>query len=329
MAMKRREFIAGRGGAVAWPLAARAQQSAMPVVGFLHLSSPLTGAHRGGAFLRGLSEAGFVAGQNVTVEYRWAEEHPDRLSALAAELVSQNVNVIVAAGSIEGALAAKEATPTIPIAFGVPADPVKFGLVKSLARPGGNATGINYFTVEVLAKRLGLLHEIVPRASRVAVLINPADTTNAAITEGEIKGAAVTMGLQILVFKAKTNDEIDAAFAALSDARSDALFVAPGAFFNERRVQLAILAARHAIPTACGVRDCPEAGGLMSYGTSISDMFRQVGAYAGRILKGEKPADIPVSQVTKFEFVINLRTAKALGLEVSPSLLARADEVIE
>ena len=327
--MRRREFIAALSGAAVWPLAARAQQSAKPVIGFLHLSSPVTELNRGAAFRRGLSEAGYIEGQNTKIEYRWAEEHIDRLPALAAELVNDQVNVIVAAGSLDAALAAKAATVSIPIAFGVPADPVKFGLVKSLARPGGNATGINYFTVEVLAKRLGLLHELVPRASRVAVLVNTADATNAAITEQEIKGAAVTIGLQILVFKASTSDEIDAAFTGLSSARADALFVAPGAFFSERRVQLATLASRYAIPAAYGVRESAEAGGLLSYGTSIADMFRQVGAYAGRVLRGEKPADLPVLQPTAFELVINLRTAKALGLNIPATVLASADEVIE
>ena len=301
----------------------------MPVVGFLSTSSPDVNAHLVAAFRRGLAENGTVEGRNVTVEYRWAAGQFDRLPALAADLVNRRVNVIATPGNIGVTLAAKAATSTIPLVFGIPDDPVKFGLVKSLARPGGNATGVNFFTAELIAKRLSLLRELAPKAARVAVLVNPADAYNAEITLRDVNAAAPTIGLQVLVFNARTGDEIDAAFAALMRERPDALFVAPGAFFNNQRVQLATLAARHAIPASYAVRDYAEAGGLMSYGTSITDMFRQVGVYAGRILKGEKPADLPVVQATKFEFVINLRTAKALGLEISPTLLARADEVIE
>jgi putative ABC transport system substrate-binding protein len=330
--MRRRNFIVFLGGtavASAWWRRAFAQPPAMPVIGFLHVVSPAPMAHFLAAFRKGLGEAGYIEGQNVTVEYRWAEGRSDRLPALAADLVLRGVNVIVTPGNTGATLAAKAATGTIPIVFGVPDDPVKFGLVASLSRPGGNLTGINYFTAEVLAKRLGLLRELAPKARRIAVLVNPGDATNTETTIREVEAAGGALGLQIQVFNAGTGDEVEAAFAALLRAQCDGLFVAPGAFFNARRVQLATLAARYAIPASYAVRDYAEAGGLMSYGTSIPDAFRQVAVYAGRILKGEKAADMPVVQATKFEFVINVRTAKALGLEISPTLLARADEVIE
>jgi len=328
--MMRRQFITLLGGAAStWPLAARAQQPVMPVVGFMHFASPGTQTRFIAAFRRGLSEVGFIEGQNVAVEYRWAEDRADRLQELARDLVDRSVSVIVAAGSIDTALAAKAVTATIPIVFGVLADPVKYGLVQSLARPGGNLTGINYFAAEVVAKRLSLLRELAPKAGRLALLINPAEPAYAETTEHEVKAAAPTLGLEVLIFKVLTSDEVDAAFNALSNARCDVVFVAPSAFFNARRVQLATLATRYAIPAAYSSRDNVEAGGLMSYGTSIADMFRGVGTYAGRMLKGERPSETPVTQATKFEFVINLRTAKALGLEISPTLLARADEVIE
>jgi putative ABC transport system substrate-binding protein len=329
--MRRRDFIIGLTGsaAAAWPLTARTQQPAIPVVGFLHVVSPGPFARFVAAFRRGLSEAGYVEGQNVTIEFRWAEGRADRLPELAADLVRRRVNVIATPGNTGAALAAKAATATIPIVFGVPDDPVKLGLVESLARPGGNATGFNFFTVELVAKRLGLLHKLVPEAKRIAALVNPADATNADTTVRGVETGARAVGLRIEVFTASTGDEIDAAFATLARARPDALFVAPGAFYNTRRVQLVTLAARHGIPSSFSVRDYVEAGGLMSYGTSIADMFREVAVYTGRILKGEKPADLPVMQPTKFEFAINLRTAKALGLTVPPYLLALADDVIE
>jgi putative ABC transport system substrate-binding protein len=324
----RRLFIALL-GAAALPAAALAQQPVLPVIGFLHTATAAPFARYVTAFRNGLGETGYVEGRNVRVEYRWAEGRFERLPELAADLVSRGVSVIATPGGTAGAQAAKAATATIPIVFGIPDDPVKFGLVASLARPGGNATGINFFTAELVAKRLGLLRELLPQAVRVAVLVNPGDATNAVTTVREAEKAARAIGLRIEMLNASTADEIDAAFTALGRTRPDALFVGPGAFFNTRRVQLATLAARFGIPAAYAVRDYPEAGGLMSYGTSIGDMFRQVGVYTGRVLKGEQPADLPVLQPTKFELVINLRTAKALGLEVSPSLLARADEVIE
>jgi putative ABC transport system substrate-binding protein len=324
----RREFITVLGAAAAWPLTARAQQPAMPVVGVLD-STGSAEKNDLAPFREGLSEAGYVEGQNVAVEYRWADGRYDRLPGLAADLVRRRVNVIAVPTGTPATLAAKAATSTIPIVFGVGDDPVKLGLVTSLARPGGNATGINFFMGELVAKRLGILRELVPRAARVAVLVNPADTMRTGTVVKDAQAAARDIGLDIHVVNASTIVEIDAAFATLLRERVDALFVGPDAFFNRRRVQLALMAARHAVPAAYGVRDYTEAGGLMSYGTSLADSRRQVGLYTGRILSGAKPSDLPVLQPTKFELVINLSAAKALGLEVPPTLLARADEVIE
>jgi putative ABC transport system substrate-binding protein len=328
--VRRREFIVALGGAaVAWPLAARAQQSAMPVIGFLNTLSPDTITDRARAFRQGLKETGYVEGENVAIEYRWAEGQFDRLPALAAELVRRRVTVIAATGAVAPALAAKAATTTIPIVFGVPEDPVRFGLVASLARPGGNLTGINFFNSELVAKRLELLRDLVPGAARVAALVNPANAVNTETALRDVDAAARAIGLQIQVLNASTSGEIDAAFATVARERPDALFVAQDGFFNSRRLQLANMAARHAVPMASGSRDIAEVGGLMSYGSNIADTFRQIGVYTGRILKGAKPADLPVTQSTKIELVINAQTARMLGLTVPPMLLALADEVIE
>jgi putative ABC transport system substrate-binding protein len=325
--IRRRELIVALGSAAAWPLAARAQQATMPVVGFVNAGS--SDAPLGAAFRKGLNEAGYFEGQNVTVEYRWLEGQFDRLSALMADLVRRRVAVIATPAGNFAAQVAKAATTTIPIVFGVGEDPVKLGLVASLARPGGNLTGINFFATELEAKRLALLHELVPRAVRIAVLVNPANITATESALRNIPDAARAMGLQIQVLKASTRSEIEAAFAALVHDRADALHVAGDVFFTSRRVQFATLAASYRIPATYPSREAVEAGGLMGYQADRAGMYRQVGVYTGQILKGAKPADLPVLQSTKFEFVINLQTARALGLEVPPSLLARADEVIE
>jgi putative tryptophan/tyrosine transport system substrate-binding protein len=328
--MRRRDFISIFGSAVAtWPLTARAQQPALPVVGFINSGTAEGFAPLAAAFRNGLGEAGYVEGQNVTVEYHWLEGHHDRVPAVIDDLVRRRVAVIATPGLTQAAVAAKAATTTVPIVFGVAEDPVKLGLVASLARPGGNATGINFFLNEVVAKRLGLLHELLPKAVRVAVLVNPA---NAPVTETilrDIPEAGRAIGLQIQVHNASTSREIDAAFATIAQERADALFLAPDAFFSSRRGQLATLAARDRLPSSCANRAMVEAGLLMSYGTNIADAFRQVGIYTGSILKGTKPADLPVLQSTKFEFVINLQTARALGLEVPNAIQLLADEVIE
>jgi len=325
--MKRGEFITLLGGAAAWPFAARAQQATMPVIGFVNPGSPDAPLVAG--FRKGLNEAGYVESQNVTVEYYWLEGKYDRLPSVMTDLVRRRVGVIATPGSNPAALAAKAATTTIPIVFGVGADPVKLDLVTSLARPGSNATGINLFVADMSAKRLGLLHDLVPKATRIAVLVNPDNTSTAEATLREIPEAARAIGLQIQVLNASTSREIEASFVTMVRDRADALFVAADAFLNSRRVQFATLATRHGVPSAYSQRAVVEAGGLMSYGTDNLDVLRQVGVYTGQILKGAKPADLPVLQSTKFEFVINLQTARALGLEVPPQLLASADEVIE
>jgi putative tryptophan/tyrosine transport system substrate-binding protein len=326
--MKRREFIAGLGGAAAWPLAARAQQ-AKPVIAFINGGSADAMAAQASGFRKGLGETGYVEGHNVTVEYHWLEGQYDRLPALMADLVRRRVAVIATPGSTPAAIAAKAATAMIPIVFGVAEDPAKTGLVASLARPGGNATGVNFFVGELGAKRLSLLHQLVPKAAHVAVLVNPANATSAETTSREVQEAARSIGLRILILNASTSREIDAAFASLARERPDALFVAGDAFFLSRRVQFATLASRDRIPAAYADREIVEVGGLMSYGTNLADSFRRIGVYAGSIVKGAKPADLPVVQPTKFEFVINMQTAGALGIEVPPALLATADEVIE
>ncbi len=327
--MKRRAFIGGLGvAATAWPLVARAQQ-AMPVIGYLNPSPPEVSASRLRVFRQGLKEAGYVEGENVVVEYRWAENQADRLPELAVDLVRRKVAVIAATGANSPAFAAKVATSTIPIVFVVSEDPVRLGLVTSLARPGGNLTGINFLNAELAAKRLELLRELVPAAVRVAVLVNPTNVTTTEISLRDMEPAARSMGLQIQVVRASTGGELNAAFATFAIERPDALFVVQDAFFGTRRVQLAQLATRHLVPATYSTRDFVEAGGLMSYGANIADAYRQVGDYVGRILKGAKPAELPVVQSTKLDLVINAQTANMLGLTVPPSLLARADEVIE
>jgi putative tryptophan/tyrosine transport system substrate-binding protein len=328
--VKRREFITLLGGAaMAWPLAARAQQVAMPVVGFLDSRSQGTAVDRLNALRRALKETGYVEGENVTIVHRWAEGRYDRLPELAADLVRRRVAVIAALGGLPSAIAAKAATTTIPVVFAVSEDPVRLGLVTSLARPGGNLTGVNFFNAELAAKRLELLRELVPAVTRVAVLVNPANAETTESTLRDVAAAARTIGLQIKAFNASTSPEIDATFATLVRERPDALFVAGDGFFLSRRVQLANLTVRHAIPAAFSVRQYVEAGGLMSYGSDPLDIYRQIGVYTGSILKGAKPADLPVVQSTKFELVINAQTARMLGLTVPDKLLVAADEVIE
>ena len=325
--MKRREFITLLGGATAWPLAARAQQPAMPTVGFVNGGSYQQA--RADAFRKGLNEVGFIERQNVTVEYHWLDGQFDRLPSLMADLVHRQVAVIATPGGAYASQVAKAATTTIPIVFGVGEDPVKLGLVANLARPDGNATGSNFFSSEIDAKRLGLLHELVPKAIRIAVLVNPTNVSAAGATLRDVPEAARALGLQIQVLNASTSREIDSTFDALVRDRADALFVGGDVFFDSRHVQFATLTARDRLPASYFPREYVEVGGLMSYGANIADSFHQVGLYTGQILKGAKPADLPVLQSTKFEFVINLQTARALGIDVPPALLARADEVIE
>ena len=328
--MRRRDFIRTViGSAVAWPFTARAQQQpALPVVAFLRDGSAEGNARNAAGFRKGLNEAGYVEGQNVTVEYYWLEGQYDRLSAILAELVRRQVAAIVTPGNVP-TQAAKTATNQIPIIFGVGEDPVQLGLVASLARPGGNATGTNFQTSEVLAKRLRLLHDLVPKATRIAVLLHPANLSVTSATLREVQKAAPTMGLQIQALNTATIGEIDAAFTTIAREHADAIFVAPDGFFISRRVQLVTLTARDKIPAIYSTREFVDAGGLMSYGADLADMFRQMGTYTGSILKGSKPADLPVLQSTKFEFVINLTTAKALGLNIPEGVLTIADDVIE
>jgi putative ABC transport system substrate-binding protein len=324
---KRREFITLLGGAAAWPLAARAQQPGMPMIGFLGSSSAADRARLVTAFRQGIHETGYVESQNVTIEYRWAQDQADRLPDLAADLVRRQVTVI-AAHDTPSSIVAKAATKTIPIVFAGGADPVKLGLVASLNRPGGNVTGVTFVTAALGAKQLGLLHDLQPGAVRVGVLVDP----NYAATQSfvsDVQAAALSIGKQIEVLEASTGREIDTAFARLTQKPIDALLVGPGPLLNNRRVQLVTLATYHRLPAIYLLREFAEAGGLMSYGTSMTDAYRQAGVYTGRILKGEKPADLPVMQSTKFEFVINLNTAGAFGLSFPPGLLATADEVIE
>jgi putative tryptophan/tyrosine transport system substrate-binding protein len=325
----RRKFLATLGGAAAWPFAAWAQQQpTMPVIGFLDTRSPQAISERLNAYRQGLKEAGYIEGENVAIVYRFAENQVDRLPELAGDLVRREVTVIATAGD-DVALAAKQATKTIPIVFIASQDPVRLGLVASLARPDGNLTGVNFFSGELVAKRLEILRELVPRAVRVAVLVNPAYAAQSESALSELQPAARSMGLQMQILNAGTRQEIDATFAIMGRERPDALFVSSDTFFTSRRVQLVSLAMRYAIPTAFPNRESTEIGGLMSYGTSIFDAWRQSGSYAGRILRGAKPADLPVAQSTKFELVINAQTASILGLTVPASLLATADEVIE
>jgi putative ABC transport system substrate-binding protein len=326
--LPRREFITLLGSAAAaWPLAARAQQPAMPVIGFLAASSPETNLERLRAFRLGLKETGYVEGDNVTVLYRWAEGHLDQLPGLAADLARRRVAVLATFGN-SPAFAAKIATTTVPVVFAVSEDPVRSGLVASLAQPGGNLTGVNFLTAELAAKRLELLRELVPGALKVAVLVDPA-VPPTATTLREVEAAAGAMGVQIQVLNASNSGEINVAFATLARERPDALFVGPGFLFSSRRVQLVHLATLHKVPATYTLRQFPEVGGLMSYGTSVTDAYRQIGLYTGRILKGATPADLPVAQSTKFELVLNAETARMLGLTVPPTLLAQADEVIE
>ena len=327
--MKRREFITLLGGAAAWPLVTHAQQVKVPVVGFLHPGSPEPNASLLAAFRKGLADAGYTEGRNVAIEFRWAHGENSRLEEMATDLVKRQVAVIVTPVATEAALAAKKATATIPIVFSAGTDPVKAGIVPSLRHPGGNLTGINYMSTELSAKRLSLLHELTPSAARIALLINPGNPVGAETMAKDTKTAAEAIGRHIDVYKAKTSREIEMAFAALVRDRADAVLVGADPLFLDRRVQIATLATRYLLPTVYYLREFSEVGGLMSYGASQLARYREVGIYTGRILNGEKPADMPVVQPTQFELVINLSTASAIGVTVPPSLLAQANEVIE
>jgi putative ABC transport system substrate-binding protein len=327
--MRRREFITLLCGATAWPIAARAQQATMPVIGYLGIESAHLSADRLSAFRQGLTEAGYIEGKNVTIEYRWAEGQNDRLPALAADLVRRQVAMIVTIGSTPAALAAKAATTTIPIVFQVGSDPVEVGLVTSLARPGGNVTGVTNLNVELGPKRLELLHELVPMATAVGLLVNPTSPHLTESSTKDLQAAARRLGLQLHVLHASTERDFDTVFATLDQLQARALVIGPDGFFISRSEQLGALTVLHAVPAVTLYREFAAAGGLMSYGGSAKDADRRAGIYAGRVLKGEKPADLPVQQTTKVELVINLKTAKALGITVPISLLGRADEVIE
>jgi putative tryptophan/tyrosine transport system substrate-binding protein len=326
--MKRREFIAGLGGTVAWPVVAHAQRPNMPVIGFLSSESSDVFADRVLAFRRGLAETGYVEGQNLSIEYRWANGKNELVAAMAVDLVSRDVNLI-AATTTPSALAAKRATTTIPIVFALGSDPVQLGLVASMNRPGANATGIVFLTVELVQKRLELLHELIPTATNFALLVNPANHSLAETAIRDVQAGARTLGLQLRVLQASTERDLDLVFGMLKQQRAGALVVGPDPFFSTRAGQLGVLARRYQVPAIFQLREFALAGGLLSYETNISDAYRQSGAYVGRILKGEKPAELPVQQSTKIELVINVKTAKALGLDVPLVLLARADEVIE
>jgi putative tryptophan/tyrosine transport system substrate-binding protein len=328
--MRRREFIAGLGSAAAWPLVAGAQHPAMPVIGFLNAASPDLFVHVVRAFHLGLTETGYVEGQNVAIEYRWAQDQYDRLPVLAADLVRRRVSVITTGSATLAALAAKAATSTIPIIFLTGADPIQLGLVATLNRPGGNLTGVTTLNTEITPKRLQVLRELLPTSTTMAVLVNPINTPATVETEvRQVQAVAHTLGLQIEVLQASTDGGLDSAFLTLTQRRAGGLVISADTFFSGKSAQLAALASRHAVPTISPYREFVTAGGLMSYGGSVTELYRLVGVYTGRVLNGEKPADLPVQQVTKVEFVINLKTAKALGLTVPISLISRADEVIE
>jgi putative ABC transport system substrate-binding protein len=326
--MRRRAFITLLGGAAAWPLAARAQQPMIPVIGFLESKSPDDSAHIVAAFRRGLNESTFIEGQNVTIEFRWAQNQYDQLPVLAADLVRRRVDVIAATGG-PAALAAKAASATIPIVFRIAADPIAAGLVASLSRPGGNVTGVTSLNLEVGSKRLEFLHELVPTATIMAALVNPTNPTNAEILSRDLQATARLLGLQLHLLHASSDADIDAVFATLTELRAAGLVIGTDALFTSRDEKLAALGLRYRMPTIYQWREFVAAGGLMSYGGSFADSYRLAGVYTGRILKGEKPADLPVQQATKLELFVNLKTAKALGITVPPTLLALADEVIE